>query len=132
MVPEVVTATLSLENLTVPEGMDRTFEILLSDIAPEALTFTLVGGPSGQYSLSPVPIVISKGKDRVMVTIRALNDAAAEFDEVFTLSLMSDSSLVMIGDRGSITVTIPENDQPIVVVPEVVTATLSLEKHYGA
>ena len=111
----------------MPEGMDRTFEILLSDIAPEALTFTLVGGPSGQYSLSPVPIVISKGEDRVMVTIRALNDAAAEFDEVFTLSLMSDSSLVMIGDRGSITVTIPENDQPIVVVPEVVTATLSLE-----
>ena len=116
----------------MPEGMDRTFEILLSDIAPEALTFTLVGGPSGQYSLSPVPIVISKGEDRIMVTIRALNDAAAEFDEVFTLSLMSDSSLVMIGDRGSITVTIPENDQPIVVVPEVVTATLSLEKHYGA
>ena len=116
VVPEVVTATLSLENITVPEDETRTFEILLSDIAPEALTFTLVGGQSGQYSLSPVPIVISKGEDRVTVTIRAVDDTDPESNEVFTLSLMSDSSLVVIGDRGSITVTIPENDQPPVVI----------------
>ena len=112
VLPSVVTATLSLENLTVPEDEDRTFEIRLSENAPEDLTFTLVGGPVGEYSLSPDPIVISKGVTSVVVTVRALDDTDAESDEVFTLSLMSESSLVVIGDPGSITVTIPENDQP--------------------
>ena len=112
--PEVVivTATLSLPTLSVPEDEARTFEIRLSENAPEDLTFTLVGGPVGEYSLSPDPIVISKGVTSVVVTVRALDDTDAESDEVFTLSLMSESSLVVIGDPGSITVTIPENDQP--------------------
>ena len=105
-----------------------TFEIRLSGNAPADLTFTLVGGPVGEYSLSPDPIVISKGMTSVVVTVRALDDTDAESDEVFTLSLMSESSLVVIGDPGSITVTIPENDQPTTpVLPSVVTATLSLE-----
>ena len=128
VLPSVVTATLSLENLMVPEDEARTFEIRLTGNAPEALTFTLVGGPVGEYSLSPDPIVISRGSDSVIVTVRALDDTDAESDEVFTLSLMSESSLVVIGDPGSITVTIPENDQPTTpVLPSVVTATLSLE-----
>ena len=128
VLPRVVTATLSLENLTVPEGESSTFEIKLSGSAPEDLTFTLVGGPVGEYSLSPDPIVISKGVTSVIVTVTALEDVDAESDEVFTLSLMSESSLVVIGDPGSITVTIPENDQPTTpVLPRVVTATLSLE-----
>ena len=112
VLPSVVTATLSLENLTVPEDEAMTFEIRLSENAPADLTFTLVGGPVGEYSLSPDPIVISKGMTSVVVTVRALDDTDAESDEVFTLSLMSESSLVVIGDPGSITVTIPENDQP--------------------
>ena len=64
MVPEVVTATLSLENITVPEDETRTFEIRLTSNAPEALTFTLVGDSAytGDYTLSPDPIVISKGE----------------------------------------------------------------------
>ena len=128
VLPSIVTATLSLENLTVPEDDARTFEIRLSENAPEDLTFTLVGGPSGEYSLSPDPIVVSKGVTSVIVTVTALEDVDAESDEVFTLSLMSESSLVVIGDPGSVTVTIPENDQPTTpVLPSVVTATLSLE-----
>ena len=119
--PSAVTATLSLRTLSVPEGADMTFEILLSDNAPEDLTFTLVGDSAyaGDYRLSPDPIVISKGSDSVTVTITAVDDVAAESDEVFTLSLMSESSLVNIGDPGSISVTIPENDKPagITVTP---------------
>ena len=127
VLPSAVTATLSLPTLSVPEGEARTFEILLSDIAPEDLTFTLVGGPVGEYSLSPDPIVISKGATSVIVTVTALEDVAAELDEVFTLSLMSESSLVIIDAPSSITVTIPENDQPTTpVLPSAVTATLSL------
>ena len=113
VLPSAVTATLSLPTLSVPEGEARTFEILLSDIAPEDLTFTLVGGPVGEYSLSPDPIVISKGATSVIVTVTAVDDVDAELDEVFTLSLMSDpsSSLVIIDAPSSITVTIPANDQ---------------------
>ena len=134
VVPEIVTATLSLENITVPEDETRTFEILLSDIAPEALTFTLVGDSAytGDYTLSPDPIVISKGGDRVTVTIMAVDDPAAELDEVFMLSLMSESSLVMIGDRDSITVTIPGNDQPVIPPdpePDPVEIGFSLEAY---
>ena len=101
----------------------------LSDIAPEDLTFTLVGGPVGEYSLSPDPIVISKGVTSVIVTVTAVDDTDPESDEVFTLSLMSDpsSSLVIIDAPSSITVTIPANDQRTMpVVPSAVTATLSL------
>ena len=43
VLPSVVTATLSLENLMVPENETKTFEIRLTGNAPEALTFTLVG-----------------------------------------------------------------------------------------
>ena len=123
----VVTATLSLPTLSVPEDETRTFEILLSNSAPEDLTFTLVGGPSGEYILSPDPIVISKGGNRVTVTVMAVDDTDPESDEVFTLSLMSESSLVMIGDRGSITVTIPANDQKATNV-EFVVATASIDE----
>ena len=111
MVVEPVTATLSLPTLSVPEGEARTFEIRLTDNAPEDLIFTLVGGPSGEYTLSPDPIVISKGSNNVIVTVTAVDDGDAELDEVFTLSLMSASSLVIIDAPSSITVTIPENDQ---------------------
>ena len=116
IVVEPVTATLSPDNITVPEGMDRNFEIRLSDPAPEDLTFTLVGDSAytGDYTLSPDPIVIMEGDDHVTVTIRAVDDPAAELVEVFMLSLMSDSSLVMIGDPSSIMVTIPVNDQPVI------------------
>ena len=124
VLPSAVTATLSLENITVPEDEARTFEILLSGNAPTDLTFTLVGGPSGEYSLSPDPIVISKDGNRVTVTVMAVDDTDPESDEVFTLSLMSESSLVMIGDRGSITVTIPANDQEATNVEFVVTSAL--------
>ena len=128
--PSAVTASLSRVSIMVPEGESRTFEILLTDIAPQDLTFTLVGGPVGEYSLSPDPIVISKGATSVIVTVMALEDVDAESDEVFTLSLMSDpsSSLVIIDAPSSITVTIPENDQPpaMPVLPSAVTATLSL------
>ena len=117
-----VTATLSLPTLSVPEGETRTFEILLSGNAPTDLTFTLVGGPSVGYSLSPDPIVISKDGNRVTVTVTAVDDTDPESDEVFTLSLMSESSLVMIGDRGSITVTIPANDNEATDVEFVVTS----------
>ena len=123
----VVTATLSLPTLSVPEDEARTFEILLSNSAPEDLTFTLVGGPSGEYILSPDPIVISKDGNRVTVTVMAVDDTDPESDEVFTLSLMSESSLVMIGDRGSITVTIPANDQKATDV-EFVVATASIDE----
>ena len=72
--------------------------------------------------------MISRDSDSVIVTVTAVEDVDAESDEVFTLSLMSESSLVVIGDPGSITVTIPENDQPATpVLPSIVTATLSLE-----
>ena len=113
---EPVTATLSLENITVPEGNNETFEIRLSSSALENMTFRLVGGPSGEYSLSPDPIVISDGDDRVTVTITAVNDTDLEPAEVFTLRLESDSSLVNIGDPGSIRVTIPQNDIPEVTL----------------
>ena len=111
-----VTATLSLENITVPEGNNETFEIRLSSSALEDLTFRLVGGPSGEYRLSPDPIVISDGDDRVTVTITAVDDTDLEPAEVFTLRLESDSSRVNIGDPGSITVTIPQNDSPEVTL----------------
>ena len=120
-----VTATLSLDNITVSEGMARTFEIELSGNAPEDLVFTLVGDSAytGDYTLSPAPIMISRDGNRVTVTIMAVDDVAAESDEVFVLNLMSSSSLVNIGDPGSITVTIPANDQRM----DPVTATLSLD-----
>ena len=122
--PSAVTATLSLPTLSVLEGEARTFEIRLTGKAPSDLTFTLVGGPSGEYTLSPDPIVISKGSDNVIVTITAVNDTDPESDEVFTLSLMSDpsSSLVIIDTPSSITVTIPENDNEATNVEFVVTS----------
>ena len=131
VLPSAVTATLSLPTLSVPEDEDRTFEIRLTGKAPSNLTFTLVGGPSGEYTLSPDPIVISKGSDSVIVTITAVNDTDPEPDEVFTLSLMSDpsSSLVMIGDPGSITITIPANDQPAeATAVEFVVTTASINE----
>ena len=119
VLPSAVTATLSLGSVTLEEGDTERFEIRLNVNAPVDLTFTLdyVGGGSaevGDYSLSPTVIVIGAGTDRVMVEVTAVDDTDAEPDEVFTLSLMSDpsSSLVMIGDPGSITITIPANDQP--------------------
>ena len=114
--PDPVMATLSPDNITVLEGMDMTFEIRLTANAPEDLTFMLVGDSAhtGDYTLSPDPIVIMEGDDHVTVTIRAVDDPAAELVEVFMLSLMSDSSLVMVGDPSSITVTIPVNDQPVI------------------
>ena len=81
---------------------------------------------------SPDPIVISKGSDRVIVTVTAVDDPAAELVEVFMLSLMSESSLVMIGDPGSITVTIPVNDQPVIPPdpePDPVEIGFSLEAY---
>ena len=62
----------------------------------------------------------------------AVDDVAAELDEVFMLSLMSESSLVVIGDPGSITVTIPGNDQPVIPPdpePDPVEIGFSLEAY---
>ena len=76
----VVTATLSLPTLSVPEGEARTFEIRLTGNAPVDLTFTLVGDSAytGDYTLSPDPIVISKGSDSVIVSLRLMDDVLVE------------------------------------------------------
>ena len=60
--------------------------------------------------MSPDPIVILEGRDRVTVTVTAVDETYPDPDDVFTLSLMSESSLVMIGDRSSIMVTIIDDD----------------------
>ena len=112
-----LTATLSVDSITLPEGATRQIEIRLSGKAPSDLTFTLVqisgsAAADVDYTLSPMEIVIAADEREVTVEIEANDDNAQEGDESFTLQLGSVLSRVAIGTTGTITVTIPENDQP--------------------
>ena len=65
-----VTATLSVESVTLNEGESEQVEIRLTEVASSDLTFTLdyvPGGSAqeGDYRLSPTLIVIGAGADRV-------------------------------------------------------------------
>ena len=117
-VPAVdLTATLSVDSITLPEGATRQIEIRLSGKAPSDLTFTLVqisgsAAADVDYTLSPMEIVIAADEREVTVEIEANDDSAQEGDESFTLQLGSVLSRVAIGTTGTITVTIPANDQP--------------------
>ena len=128
--PADLTATLSVESVTLLEGETGQFEIRLTANAPSNLTFTLdyvPGGSAqaGDYSLSPTVIVISAGSDRVTVELEVDDDVVEEGEESFMLELMSVLSRVAIGTTGTLMVTIPENDQPVPPAVDV-TATLSL------
>ena len=126
-----VTATLSVESVTLNEGESEQVEIRLTEVASSDLTFTLdyvPGGSAqeGDYRLSPTLIVIGAGADRVTVAVTAVDDSVTEGEEIFMLRLNTVSAGVAIAPTNSITVTISENDQPeIVSGVEVLTATLS-------
>ena len=129
LAPADLTATLSVESVTLLEGETRQFEIRLTANALSNLTFTLdyvPGGSAqaGDYSLSPTVIVIGAGSDRVTVELEADDDVLVEGEESFMLELMSVLSRVAIGTTGTLMVTIPENDQQVPPAVDV-TATLS-------
>ena len=108
-----LTATLSVDSITLLEGTTKEFKILLTANAPEDLTFTLVGDSAytGDYTLSPVEIVIGTDKREVTVSLTANNDNAVEGDESFVLELKSASARVMIGTPGTLMVTIEDGNQ---------------------
>ena len=126
-----VTATLSVTSVMLPEGETRTLEIVLTDVASEDVTFTLVpvSGTvdTDDYRLTPTVILIGAGDDSATVSLFAVDDSDRE-DERFVLELRTVSSGVVVGVSETVTVTIIDEDETPVVpeLPEVVVVTATL------
>ena len=126
-----VTATLSVTSVMLPEGETRTLEIVLTDVASEDVTFTLVpvSGTvdTDDYRLTPTVILIGAGDDSATVSLFAVDDSDRE-DERFVLELRTVSSGVVVGVSETVTVTIIDDDETPVVpeLPEVLVVTATL------
>ena len=138
MVPElpevvVVTATLRVSELSVSEGDTATLNIELSESTSEdvTLTLTVVAGGSADvtvdYEPLLVPVVIRAGVSELTVSIRTIDDDVTEETETFELVLSVLSGPAVTGTVDSVTVTILDDDVPVVPeLPEVVVVTATL------
>ena len=134
---EVVTATLRVSELSVSEGDTTTLNIYLSEPASEdvTLTLTVVGGGSAvesvDYEPLLVPVVIRAGLSELTVSIRTIEDDLTEETETLVLELSVLSGPAVTGAVDRVTVTIIDDEAPVVPEPpvvEVVTATLRVSE----
>ena len=133
----VVTATLRVSELSVSEGDTVTLNIELSEAASEdvTLTLTVVAGGSADvmvdYDSLLVPVVIRAGVLELTVSIRTIEDELTEATETFVLVLSVLSGPAVTGAVDRVTVSILDDDAPVVPEPPevvVVTATLSTDR----
>ena len=133
----VVTATLRVSELSVSEGDTTTLNIDLSEPASEdvTLTLTVVAGGSADvtvdYEPLLVPVVIRAGLSELTVSIRTIDDDVTEETETFELVLSVLSGPAVTGAVDRVTVSILDDDAPVVPEPPevvVVTATLRVSE----
>ena len=129
----VVTATLRVSELSVSEGDTATLNIELSEPTSEdvTLTLTVVAGGSADvtvdYDPLLVPVVIRAGLSELTVSIRTIDDDVTEETETFELVLSVLSGPAVAGAADRVTVTILDDDVPVVPeLPEVVVVTATL------
>ena len=121
----IVTATLRVSELSVSEGDTTTLNIDLSEVASEdvTLTLTVVGGSaveSVDYEPLLVPVVIRAGLLELTVSIRTIEDDLTEATETLVLELSVVDGPAVTGAVDRVTVSIVDDDVPVVPEPPVV------------
>ena len=124
--PPVLTVTPSVQTAREDAGT-RSFEIVLSAAATQPITvpFSLSGAATqgSDYTFTASPLTIPVGVTRITANVVVIDDTIDEADtETFIMTLGTPSGATL-GSSVTHTLTIIDNDEPVVVLPTVSVST---------
>ncbi|MCY4175973.1 MAG: S-layer homology domain-containing protein, partial [Acidimicrobiaceae bacterium] len=119
--PDVAVSIAASSNGSVTEGGAITVTVTLASAATANVTIPLTAtngtASSADYRLSATSVTISSGASSGSVTLTATDDSADESSESLSVGLGTLPDGYTPGSPSSVSVTIDDNDDPVVVEP---------------
>lgn len=126
----VPTTTVSLQTsaqtrLEDAGELKATLQLSSPSDSPVSVPFTLTGSAANgsDFMITQSPVVIPAGITSLDILVNLIDDNADEPDETITIELGTPVGALLDGDNSVHTVTIVDNDEPVVVVPPTVNVS---------
>jgi hypothetical protein len=114
--------SLSIDDVTAPENLSATFTVTLSAASGQAVTvaYTAADGTAvapSDYTATSGTLTLPPGVTTQLITVKVMNDGAAEPDEVFFVNLGSPVNATIADGQGVAKVTGPQSTEFYTLVP---------------